>query len=467
MAFPTRTQLIALTVSSLLFMEQLDGTILSTALPAIAQSLHVDTVSTSVALTSYIVGLAIFIPASGALADRIGSRTVLLVAISIFVLCSLLCAGAHSLPFLAAMRALQGVGGALMVPVGRLVVIRGTPRDQLVRIMTWMTLPATLGPLLGPVVGGFVTTWLSWRWNFYINIPVGLLGLALTWRYIPQVHEPSPSPFDWHGLCLSGGGLAVLSVFAELFSHGAGNWAVLATLLGAGLMLMVLYMRHAAHLAAPLLDFRLMHFATFRASLLAGAASRIAVGSMPFLLPAYLQLGSGLSAAQSGLVTFIAPVGAILTRPYVPALLKHWGFRRVLMVNGVSAAIVFGLIALYRPGHPLWTLSLVLIVAGATQSIQFSAYNTVAYADIPPGRMSAATSLYATMQQIMLSAGICVAAAVLTLLGDVRGHAQPTSGDFSVAFAVTGLISLLASPLCAIMPVNAGAQMSGNLKKPS
>ncbi len=460
--FPTRIQLTALTVSAMFFMEQLDGTILATALPAIARDLHVGTVATSVALTSYIIGLAIFIPASGALADRLGSRTILSLAITVFLICSILCGVAHSLPFLAVMRMLQGAGGALMVPVGRLVVIRDTPRKDLVRAMAWMMLPATLGPLMGPVVGGFITTWFSWRWNFYLNIPVGLLGLLMTWRFIPQVREPSPPPFDVKGMVLAGGGLATLSILAELFSHDAAGWPVLVGLLVGGVVLMAVYSRHASRITDPLLDFRLMRFPTFRISLVAGAATRIAVGSLPFLLPTFLQIGAGLNAAQSGVITFVGPLGSIAIRPLVPAILKRWGFRRVLMINALSAAVIFALIAAYRPPMPLWTISVVLVLAGAAQAVQFSAYNTVAYADIPPQRMSAATSLYSTMQQIMLSSGICIAAGTLTLLNALSGQSEPTLNDFSIALLVTGGISILATPIAATMPPAAGADMSGN-----
>lgn len=457
----SRTHLTALIVASMLFMEQLDGTILSTALPAIANSLHVDTVATSVALTAYIVGLAIFIPASGALADRLGSRTVLSGAIVMFVLCSVACASAHSLLFLACMRTLQGIGGALMVPVGRLVVLRSTPREELVRTMTWMMLPATLGPLLGPVVGGFITTYLSWRWNFYLNIPVGIVGLLLTRRFIPEVKAEHPPPFDLRGLVFAGGGLATLSIVAELFSHNQGTHTLLLALLLIGCALMGIYGLHAHGLAAPLLDFRLFKTSTFRISVLGGAASRIAVGAFPFLLPTFLQIGTGLTAAQSGMITFFAPVGAIAMRPFVPAILRKWGFRRVLIANGFSAGLLAALIACYHAGQPLWPLTLILLAAGMAQSIQFSAYNTIAYADISATRMSAATSLYATMQQLMLSLGICIAAGTLTFSCQFNARTQPIAHDFMVAFLVVGFISFLAAPISARLNPNAGAALSG------
>ncbi|OUJ02336.1 MFS transporter [Acetobacter cibinongensis] len=457
----SRVHLTALIVASMLFMEQLDGTILSTALPSIANSLHVDTVATSVALTAYIIGLAIFIPASGALADRLGSRTVLSGAIIMFVLCSVACASAHSLTFLACMRTLQGIGGALMVPVGRLVVLRSTPREELVRTMTWMMLPATLGPLLGPVVGGFITTYLSWRWNFYLNIPVGVIGLILTRRFIPEVREKHPPPFDLKGMFLAGGGLALLSLVAELFSHNEGTKSLILTLLLMGTGLMSIYGLHAQRIRAPLLDFRLLATDTFRISVIGGAASRIAVGAFPFLLPTFLQIGTGMTAAQSGMVTFLAPVGAIGIRPFVPAILRKWGFRRVLVTNGLSAGILAALLAQYHRGQSLWVLAAILLASGMAQSVQFSAYNTIAYADIPASRMSAATSFYATMQQLMLSLGICIAAGTLTLTGILNFHSEPTPHDFVIAFLVVGFISLLATPAAARLAPNAGAVLTG------
>lgn len=462
MLFISRPHLIALIVASMFFMEQLDGTILSTALPSIAHSLHVDTVSTSIALTSYIIGLAIFIPPSGALADRLGSRTVLTGAIIMFVTCSVLCGLASNLLFLACMRTLQGIGGALMVPVGRLVVLRGTAQEDLVRTMTWMMLPATLGPLLGPVVGGFITTYFSWRWTFYLNVPVGILGLLLTRRFIPNTRPANPPPFDLKGMALAGCSLAILSIAAELFSHGEGSAGLLLTMLAAGGSLMGLYVLHAGHTKTPLLDLSLFRVPTFCISVLGGAASRVAVGALPFLFPTFLQVGYSLSAAQSGVITFVAPMGAILMRPFVPAALARWGFRRVLMFNGFSAAILFALIANFHRGQPLWTLSLILFVAGMAQAMQFSAYNTIAYADIPASKMSAATSLYSTLQQLMLSLGICTAAGTLTATHILRQHPTPTLNDFSIAFIVTGALSMLAVPAAACLSPQAGARMSGN-----
>ncbi|GBR10816.1 MFS transporter [Acetobacter oeni] len=454
-------QIIALTVSSLLLMEQLDGTILSTALPSIAQSLHVDPVAASVSLTSYIVGLAIFIPASGAVADEFGSRTTLLGAITIFIFCSVLCGQAVSLPMLAAGRMLQGVGGALMVPVGRLVLLRSVAKSELLGTMMWMMLPATLGPMLGPVLGGFITSAFSWRWTFYINVPVGILGLFMTWRYIPQIREPSGKHFDRIGMLQAGGGLALMSFAAEMISHNTKPYWLSAGLLLAGAGLFATYFRHMKHHPNPLLDFSLLTVPTFRLSVTGGAASRIAVGALPFLLPSLLQIGFGLNPAQSGLVTFAAPIGAIFSRLYVIRLFRRYGFRTLMMLTGSGAAVTFALIAFFRPGWPIWPLTIVLICSGAVQAIQFSAYNSIAYADLPENRMSAATSFYSTFQQVMLSAGICIAALAVTTSRIVFGHTSVTAFDFDAGFLVTGLISLLAIPAAGMLSRNAGAAVSG------
>ncbi|MCH4090110.1 MFS transporter [Acetobacter sp.] len=457
-----RSQIIALTISSLLFMEQLDGTILATALPAIASSLHVDPVAASVALTSYIVGLAIFIPVSGAVADRFGSRTTLMVAITLFIVCSILCGQATSLPVLALGRMVQGVGGALMMPVGRLVLLRSVAKSELLKTMTWMMMPATLGPMFGPVLGGFITTLLSWRWNFYINVPVGLLGLYLTWKHIPQLQEKRTHPFDWPGMGLAGGGLALLSFSAEMISHNTKPYWLSVILLVAGACLFLGYFRHMKRYPNPVLDFRLMEVPTFRLSVLSGAASRLAAGSFPFLLPAFLQIGFGLNPAQSGMVVFAAPIGALCSRVYVPRLFQRFGFRTVMMTTGWGGALAFGAIACFQKDWPLWTLTLVLLASGAVQAIQFSAYNSIAYADLPEERMSSATSFYSTFQQMMLSAGICVAALAVTVSRAVQDHPQAVAADFRVGFLVVGALTCLAVPLAGLLRPDAGASVSGH-----
>lgn len=462
------SQIIALTISSFLFMEQLDGTILATALPSIAASLHVDPVAASVALTSYIVGLAIFIPASGAVADRFGSRTTLLVAIGLFMSCSLLCGQADSLPVLAFGRMMQGVGGALMVPVGRLVLLRSVAKSELLKTMTWMMMPATLGPMLGPVVGGFITEFLSWRWNFYINVPFGFLGLFMTWKHIPQfrprAQDEHAHPFDLRGMCLAGGGLALLSFGAEMVSHNTRPYWLSISLMGAGASLFLAYLQHMKTCPFPVLDFRLMRVPTFRVSVFSGAASRLAVGALPFLMPALLQIGMGLDPVRSGLIVFAAPIGAMCIRPYVPVIFRRFGFRRVMMTLGWGAGATFALIACFPIGWPYWILTVILLLSGIVQATQFSAYNAIAYADLSEDRMSVATSFYSTFQQIMLSLGICVAALGVTVSRVAHHHAGAQIVDFRMGFLLVGGLSCLAVPLAARLSPDAGASVSGKSK---
>lgn len=322
---------------------------------------------------------------------------------------------------------------------------------------------ATLGPMLGPVLGGLITSALSWRWTFYINVPVGVLGLFMTWRHIPQIREPIVKPFDCIGMLQAGGGLALMSFGAEMISHNTRPYWLSAGLLVTGAALFAAYFRHMRHYSAPLLDFTLMAVPTFRLSVTGGAASRVAVGALPFLLPSLLQIGFGLNPAQSGLVTFAAPVGALCSRLYVTRLFRRYGFRNMMMLSGFGAAITCAIIAMIRPGWPVWPLTFVLICSGAVQAIQFSAYNSIAYADLPETRMSAATSFYSTFQQIMLSAGICIAALTVTVSRIVFRHAEVTSFDFDAGFLVTGAISLLAVPTAAMLAPNAGSAVSGHV----
>ncbi len=460
---PVRTT--ALIIASALFMEQLDSTVLSTALPAMARSFGVDPLHMSAALTSYLVGLAIFIPASGRLADRFGSRTIFRGAIGLFMVGSALCAQAPSLGFLVLARLLQGAGGAMMVPVGRLVLLRSVPKSELVSATFWMLLPATVGPLFGPIVGGFLTTYLSWRWIFYINLPVGILGMVLTTRFIPQLREAARSRFDLRGMMLSGVSLACLIFGLESASRGSAVSRTVCILL-AGLVCGALYALHARRRENPILDFGLMRIATFRLSVLGGSMTRLAVGAAPFLIPSMLQLGFGLTAAQSGLVTFTAPIGGLSMRFLAKRLLRRHGFRTVMTANGITSGLLMLACATFRPGWPFALLSGVMFLLGLTQALQFTAYNTIAYADVPAERMSAATSFYATFQQMTLTVGICVAAGSMALARAVAGRTVVSLGDFSAGFVVVGVLALLACPISSRLSPDAGRELSGHRPKP-
>jgi EmrB/QacA subfamily drug resistance transporter len=452
----------ALIIGSALFMEQLDGTILTTALPAMARSFGVDPLHMSVALTSYLLSLAVFIPASGRMADRFGARTVFRGAIGLFTLGSVLSAWADSLSFLVLARLLQGLGGAMMVPVGRLVLLRTVAKSDLVAAMSWLLVPALLGPVLGPPVGGFIVTYFSWRWIFYINLPFGLICMALASRYIADLREPTPGQFDLRGLFLSGISLACLTFGLESASRGTGSLQATAAILATGLVFSALYIRHARRTPEPILDLRLMRIQTFRLSVLGGALTRITAGAVPFLLPMMMQIGFGLSAAQSGTITFMAAAGAMVMKASAGLALRRFGYRDTLIWNGALASCSIALCAAFRPSWPMAAIYAVLLIGGLFQSLQFTAYNTIAYADVPRARMSAATSFYTTFQQLMLSLGICVGATALSAAMAMSGHGQARLTDFSAAFLVVTTISLLASPVCAHLPRNAGDEISGH-----
>ncbi len=452
----------ALIVASALFMEQLDGTVLATALPTMARSFHVDPLHMNVALTAYLLSLAVFIPASGKAADRFGSRTVFRAAIGLFTLGSVLCAQAPSLLFLVAARILQGIGGAMMVPVGRLVLLRSVSKADLVAAMAWLMIPATIGPILGPPVGGFIVTYLDWRWIFYINVPIGVLGIVLVTLFIEEVREPGRISFDLIGLLFSGTSLSCLMFGLEMASRGVGSYWLTGGLVVVGVVSGGLYLRHARRHPQPVLDLRLMRIPTFRISVVSGTLSRIAVGALPFLLPMMLQLGFGMSAARSGLVTFVSSIGSLLMRMAAPKLLRQLGFRNVLVWIGLVATLLLACCAGFRPSWPIVAIYGLLLVGGFFQSLQFIAYNTIAYADVPRQQMSAATSFYTTFQQLALTLGIATSAAALAASVAWNGHPGPELPDFTAAFLTVSAVAITAPIMSLSMRRNAGAELSGH-----
>jgi EmrB/QacA subfamily drug resistance transporter len=455
----------AVIIASALFMEQLDSTVLATALPTMARNFHVSPLHMSAALTAYMLGLALFIPASGYFADRFGARLIFRLAIAVFTLGSILCGQATSLPILVAARLFQGMGGAMMVPVGRLVLLRTVAWKDMVSAMSWFTVPALLGPVLGPPLGGFIVTYLNWRWIFYINVPIGILGIYLATVYIKDVREPDPGRFDLAGFFLSSISLSCLMYGLEMLSRGGGEsarvtWSILAVGAVAGLG----YARHARWTLNPILDFKMLRVPTFGISVISGSLTRITAGALPFLLPMMMQVGFGYSAARSGLITFSTAIGSFLMKTVTAPILRRYGFRTTLTYNALIASAFLAVCAAFRPSWPQLCINLALVVGGFFQSLQFTALNTVAYADIPQARMSSATSFYATFQQLMLSMGICISSGLLGLSMVLTGHLIPHLSDFSVAFLGVTAISVIASPVCARLGVNAGSSMTGHVE---
>ena len=348
-----RTRLTALIVAVALFMQNLDSTVIATALPTMAHAFGADPVHMNVALTSYLISLAVFIPASGWFADRFGTRIVFRAAIAVFTVGSVLCGQADTLWFLVMARVLQGAGGAMMVPVGRLVLLRSVAKSELVAAMAWLTIPALVGPVVGPPLGGFLVTYASWRWIFDINVPIGVVGVVLVTLFVDDVREPVPARFDFIGLVLSGVCLAALMFGLETAGRGLlPPWITIA-MLTLGVTAGAAYLRHAAGHPQPVLDLSLLRVPSFRVAVLGGTLFRVGIGAVPFLLPLMMQLGFGKSAAQSGAITFASSAGAMVMKPAAQRALRLLGFRDTLFWNGILSALVLGVCAAFRPAWPL------------------------------------------------------------------------------------------------------------------
>jgi len=457
---PRGYRTVALIIACALFMEQMDATVLATALPTMARDFGAPVTSLSSALTSYLLALAIFIPASGRLADRFGSKTVFRLAIVLFLAGSLLCGQARTLPFLIGARFLQGIGGAMMIPIGRLVLLRSVAKEDMVQAMSWLIMPALVGPIVGPPLGGFIVTYLDWRWIFYLNLPVGLLGIALVTKFIGQVRAERPTRPDLVGFVLSGLSLGCLLFGFEMTSR-SGELVQALSLIAVGLVAGPLYILHARRRQDPILDLSLMRVPTFRLSVIGGSLTRITQGAQPFLLPLMLQVGFGMSAAASGTITIAGAIGSLGMKWLAPKLLRRFGFRSSLIVNGLIASGGYAVCGFFRPAWPVTVIFAVLAACGFFMSFQFTAYNTIAYDEIPPERMSAATSFYATFQQLMLSLGICVGAAALHV-GMLATHkTTPGLGQFTWAFLVVTVVSASATLWNMRFSDTAGDELSG------
>lgn len=453
--------LVPLIVGCAQFMQMLDATIITTALPAMAESLGSDPVRLNLAITTYLLSLAIFIPVSGWAADRFGARTVFASAIALFTLSSALCGAAHSLPELVAARILQGAGGALMVPVGRLLVLKTVPKSDLVQAMNTLSMPAMLGPVLGPPVGGLIVTYYSWRWIFYMNLPMGLIGIALVLWFIPNIREEVRRPLDWPGFLLAA--LAMAGCVFGFESIGRGllpGWAVLSLLL-AGAFGAVLLVRHSRRAAAPLVDLALLRLPTFSAGTVGGGLFRMTIGASPFLLALLLQVVFGLSALASGLITFTSALAAFIMRMTVHRLLHAFGFRRVLLVNGVVTVLFLCSYALFEPATPHFVIIAVLVTGGFFRSIHFSSLASLSFADVPKPAMSRANSFLQMSQQLAQSLGVGIAALTLHLSLAWNGRTQLAQTDVATAFVIVALISLPQLFYYWRLPHTAGSELSG------
>jgi len=455
-----KERLVPLVVACGLFMENLDSTILATALPTIAGALEVSPLRLNLAITAYLFSLAVFIPLSGWVADRFGAKLVFRLAIVVFVLGSIGCGLATSLPWLVAARVLQGLGGAMMVPVGRLLVLRSVPRAGFVNAMAYLTVPALIGPVIGPPLGGFITTYGSWRWIFWINVPVGLLGLLLVTRFVEEVREVGVPPLDLTGFLLSSAAMIGLVVGLETIGRGVVPPAATLGAMLAGAVVAGLYVRHARRTASPILDLGLLGLATFRAALLGGFLFRMGIGALPFLLPLLLQLGFGLSPFHSGLITFSAAAGALTMKFAASRIINRFGFRPVLVGTALIGAVSIAACATFTPATPPALIIVVLLIGGFFRSLQLTSINAVAYADVEPARMSRATSLASTGQQLSLSVGVGTAALILHLTTGGAPEGTLTAAEVRPAFLLVALISAGAALVYARLPRDAAAALT-------
>jgi EmrB/QacA subfamily drug resistance transporter len=456
-----KERLIPLIVATALFMENMDSTVIATSLPAIAADIGTSPLTLKLAITSYLLSLAVFIPASGWTADRFGARAVFSIAIAVFMVGSIGCALSSSVTDFVIARIVQGAGGAMMTPVGRLVLLRSIDKSALVNAMAWVTVPALVGPVIGPPLGGFITTYFSWHWIFLINIPIGLLGIFMALRYIDPIRSEDPERFDLWGLILAGIGLGGIAFGLSVAGLNLLPWTVVVALIAVGSISMTLYVIHAKRTASPVLDFTLMRLPTLRASIIGGFLFRLGIGALPFLLPLLMQVGFGLSPFKSGLVTFASAVGAMGMKTLAARIIRTFGFRNIMTINAVVSSIFLAACALFTASTPLLLIMIILVVGGFFRSLQFTAINTVAYAEVEPAQMSRATTLVSVNQQLAISAGVAVGAFSVESTMLLHHVTELSAADFAPAFIVVAIISAVSTWFFYQMPVDAGHQVSG------
>ena len=444
-----------------LFMEQMDSTVIATSLPAIATDIGTEPIALKLALTAYFVALAIFIPISGWMADRFGAKNIFRLAILVFMLGSLACSFSFSLETFVISRFFQGIGSSMMTPVGRLLLVRSTPRSELVSAMAWLTVPALIGPLTGPLIGGFLTTYLSWHWIFWINIPIGIAGIILAGIFLNVSDARNPRPIDMVGFVLAGVafsgivfGLSVVSLPALPLIYGYLTLAV-------GVTSGILYLLHARRTAFPLLDPQLFRHKLFRASISGGSVFRIGVGAVPFLLPLMLQLGFGLSPFQSGAITFVTALGAIASKFIAERVYAWFGFPRTLAFASFFGGLLIAVQGLFNASTPAILMMAVLLGGGVLRSVLFTGSNALGYADVDDEEASQATAIVAVSQQLSIALGVAVAGGILEMSTRLRGS-ELQLVDFQIAFFVVGGLSTLASIIYWRLPADAGSNVSGH-----
>lgn len=452
-------------VAGAFFMELMDGTVIATALPRMARSFHVGVVSMNIGMTAYLLTLAVFIPVSGWMADRLGARTTFVSAMSVFTAASLLCGFAHGLVEFTAFRVLQGIGGAMMTPVGRLVVLRVTPKEKLPEALTYISWPGMMALVIGPPLGGFITTYASWPWIFFINLPLGIFAAILAWRWIENTREPEPRSFDWPTFLLAAAASTGLVYAMEILGADTSHWGlpalVLALSTASGAAAVYVARRRPA---TALIDLESMRDPSFSLSVYGGTAYRAAVSVLPFLLPLMFQVAFRVSPFRSGLYVLALFAGDLSMKLFVVPVLRRWGFRRVLIVNGILTALTLGFCAVLTAQTAVSLLLLVLFVHGAGRSMEFTAIGTLSYAEVPETRLSRANGFLSAVVQLGMGLGVPVGAISLRLMARVHGEPlqAPTIRDFHGAILVAAVLSLGPVVNALLLPDDAGSAASGH-----
>jgi EmrB/QacA subfamily drug resistance transporter len=457
--------LLALLVAGTFFMENLDGTVIATAIPRMAETFRQSPVDLNIGITAYLLALAMFIPMSGWLTDRFGSRVVFGTAITIFTLSSVLCGFCTSLFAFTTARIIQGIGGAMMVPVGRLVVLRNTPKRDFVTAIAYITWPGLVAPVIGPALGGWITDNYSWPWIFFLNIPLGIIALFASYILIPNERDTKIPPFDVVGFLLSGFGCGMLIFGLDLIGRLDSTWLLGTVMLALSVVLGIAAVTHFRRFPYPLVDLAALKVPTFAVSFWGGSLFRIAIGTTPFLLPLLFQVGFGLSAFVSGMLVLSVFAGNLLMKPATTPILRRFGFRTTLIGNGVLSALTLLACCFFTPNTSKLLIGFILFIGGLCRSMQFTCLNAMAFADIPPARMSRSTTLSSTVQQMTLAVGVAFGAIMLRMtsfLGGASAQSKPTILDFRITFALVGLVALAAIIDCFKLTPDAGSEVSGH-----
>lgn len=435
----------ALLVAGAFFMEFLDGTVIATALPDMGKSFGVDAVDLNIGISAYLITLAVLIPASGWIADRFGARKVFTVALAIFTLASVLCGLATSVESFVAMRIFQGAGGALMVPVGRLAVLRTTPKHQLITAIATLTWPALVAPIIGPPLGGFITSYADWRWIFFINLPIGLLAIFLSLRIIPDIRDDQRRPFDMPGFLATS--IAMVSLVYAMEALGAEHiqTEIIIALLVPGALASFYALRHFRRAAWPMIRLDALQIPTFRVTMYGGSLFRSSISTVPFLLPLLFQVGFGMDPFHAGSLVLAVFVGNLTIKPATTPLIRWLGFRRLLLLNGILNVLALLACAFLTPDTPIWLVLLILYLGGVFRSIQFTGISTLAFADVPSSQMSYANTLFSTATQLAVGLGITLGAIGIRLgerVSDWLALSAVPGISFRLAFVFIALICL-------------------------